>query len=410
LNQAMKNDPRNYLLLGGSILAILISFLGATGSILLGVVGFFVGGSVSGGSAWVLAGTFVGLALVSLPAGWVALQAMQGRLLTFSRPSARLIYGIVLIIPAILALGTLAFQGNILPSILGPPAHLLAALLPVAALILMVIRRTPMISQRRGWAHFMAGLWISPISALILEILAAIPLIVIILAALNATLGQDFLLRIWEQPELIPEEGTLEALTEVLSQPLNIVLILAYLGILVPIIEEAIKSIGLLPLVRRQISETEGFLGGVIAGAGYGLFEALYLGQPGPGWAALMLARGGATMMHMLTAGLTGIGFARAKNKRSAKPLLRNYAIAVGLHALWNFAAVVMGIGMAGEALENANISPMVGTSLAIGGGFILAILSGLAYIGLRRLPRGRDGTAEINEISVSLDESSSGI
>jgi hypothetical protein len=290
LNRVIKNDPRNYILLGGSILAIFISSLGATGSILLGVVGFFVGGSVSGTSSWVLAGTFVGLALISLPAAWVALQAMQGRELKVSQPSTRFIYSILIIIPAILALGTLAFQGNILPSVLGPPAHLFAALLPVAALILIVLRRAPAISQRRGWAHFMAGLWISPISALILEILAAIPLLLIIIATLNATLGQDFLLRILEHPELFPEEGALEALTDVLSQPLNIVLILAYLGILVPIIEEAIKAIGLLPLARRQISEAEGFLGGVLAGAGYGLFEALYLGQPGPGWAAVMLA------------------------------------------------------------------------------------------------------------------------
>jgi hypothetical protein len=143
LNRVIKNDPRNYILLGGSILAIFISSLGATGSILLGVVGFFVGGSVSGTSSWVLAGTFVGLALISLPAAWVALQAMQGRELKVSQPSTRFIYSILIIIPAILALGTLAFQGNILPSVLGPPAHLFAALLPVAALILIVLRRAP---------------------------------------------------------------------------------------------------------------------------------------------------------------------------------------------------------------------------------------------------------------------------
>jgi RsiW-degrading membrane proteinase PrsW (M82 family) len=388
MNQDPKNDPRNILLLIGSVLAIMISFLGAAGSILLGVVGLFIDGSVAGSSAWVLAGTFVGLSIVSLPAGWVALKAMQGDSPPISKPSSRSLYGILILIPPVLVVGTFAFQAGFLPGLLGPPAHMLAALLPVMALVFLVLQKGPAISQRRGWAHFMAGLWISPISALILEIIAAIPIILIILAAINASLGQDFLLRIWEQPDLFSEDGTVETILGIASQPLYVTLILGYLGILVPLIEELIKAIGLLPLIRRQISEAEGFLGGVLAGAGYGLFEALYLGQPGPSWAALMLARGGATMMHMLTAGLTGIGFARTKKEGRVWPLIRYYMIAVGLHALWNFAAVLMGIGMAGEALESMRISPSLAIMLTIGGGFILVVLSVVAYSGLRKLPR----------------------
>jgi hypothetical protein len=407
MNQTAKNDPRNTLLLIGSILAILVSFIGAAGSILLGVIGFFIGGTVSGNSAWILAGTFVGLSIVSLPAGWVAYKAMQGESLAISKPSNRSLYWILVLIPVVLAVGTVAFQLEVLPGILGPPAHMLAALLPVIVLVFIVLQKGPAISQRRGWAHFMAGLWISPISALILEIIAAIPLILIILGAINTSLGQDFFLRIWEQPDLFPDEGTFETLLEIISQPLYVTLILGYLGILVPLIEELIKAIGLLPLIRRDISEAEGFLGGVLAGAGYGLFEALYLGQPGPGWAALMLARGGATMMHMLTAGLTGIGFARAKNEGRLWPLIRYYTIAVGLHALWNFAAVLMGIGMAGEALESTWISPSLAIIFAIGGGFILVVLSIGAYSGLRRLPKS---SVESNQLQASVEGSSSGL
>ncbi len=392
------------LLLVGSILALLISFIGATGSFLLGVVGLFVGGSVSENSAWVLAGTFVGLAIVSLPAGWVALQAMQGNQLAIHKPSRRLIQWVVLLFPVVLLLGTLAFQGDFLPSILGPPSHLLAALLPVVALVLVVLQRAPQISQRRGWAHFMAGLWISPITALVLELLAAIPILIIIVAAINTSLGEDFLLRVFENPELLPEEGFLEVLNEIFSQPLNLVLILGYLGLLVPLLEEMIKVIGLLPLLRRQISEAEGFLGGVLAGAGYGLFEALYLGQPGPGWAALMLARSGATMMHMLTAGLTGLGFARAKITGRLSPLLLHYALAVGLHAVWNFAAVVMGVGFANELLEEVRFSPALGNALAVGGGVILVLLSAIAFLGLRKFPGRSETSTDNREAELSLD------
>ncbi len=387
MNQAPRNDPWNILLLAGSVLAVLISSVGAAGTLLLGVVGFFVGGTTSGTSAWILAGTFVGLAVVSLPSAWVAIQALQGKNLTMPNPPTAVIRIVVIIFPVILLLGTLAFQANILPSILGPPAHVLASLLPVIALILMVLRKAPQISQRRGWAHFMAGLWVSPITALIFELLAAIPIILIILAAINTNLGPDYLLGIWENPELFPDSAVFDSLIEVLNKPLYIGLILFYLGLLVPILEELIKAIGILPLLRRDITEAEGFLGGVLAGAGYGLFEALYLGQPGPGWALLMTARAGATMMHMLTAGLTGIGFARAKRTGRFQPLLRNYALAVGLHALWNVAAVIMGIGMAGELLSSTSITPRIGNILAVIGSLILVLLTALAYQNLRRFP-----------------------
>jgi hypothetical protein len=68
-----------------------------------------------------------------------------------------------------------------------------------------------------------------------------------------------------------------------------------------------------------------------------------------------------------------------------------------------------MGVGMASEALENTNISPMLGTSLGIGGGLILVVLSVLAFFGLRRLPRASEGSAETDDPVVALDESSIG-
>jgi len=409
MNPELKNDPWNILLLVGSILAILIGFLGAAGSILLGVVGLFIGEAVSGYSSWVLAGIFVGLTLVSVPAGWVALKAIRGEIQTIPKPSPALFYGSLLLLIVALGIGTLAFQGDILPALLGPPAHVLAALLPVIAIVTLILKRSPTISQRRGWGHFMAGLWLSPISALILELIAAIPLVLILAVAINSSLGDNFLLSIWEQPDLLPEENTVDTILEVLNQPLYVGLILAYIGILIPLVEEMIKSIGLLPLIRRQISDAEGFLGGVLAGAGYGLFEALFLGQPGPGWAALMLARVGATMMHMLTAGLTGLGFARAKSTKQIGPLIRYYMMAVGLHALWNVAAVLMGVGAAGEALESTFITPMLGTTLAISGSLILVILSVGAYYYLRRLPTKLDGPGEREEPQSSGVESNSG-
>jgi hypothetical protein len=69
-----------------------------------------------------------------------------------------------------------------------------------------------------------------------------------------------------------------------------------------------------------------------------------------------------------------------------------------------------MGIGMAREALENANITPTLGYIMTIGGGLILVVLSVVAFLGLRRLPRDSEGTTKNGGLQASLDESNSGL
>jgi hypothetical protein len=77
---------------------------------------------------------------------------------------------------------------------------------------------------------------------------------------------------------------------------------------------------------------------------------------------------------------------------------------------LWNFAAVLMGVGLAGEALKSTAISPAQGDILAVVGTLILVILSAGAFLGLRNLPEKLQESEEPEVLQASVVESSSGL
>ncbi|HEY8490357.1 MAG TPA: hypothetical protein VIO14_05125, partial [Dehalococcoidia bacterium] len=68
-------------------------------------------------------------------------------------------------------------------------------------------------------------------------------------------------------------------------------------------------------------------------------------------WAVLMLARAGGSTMHALAVGTTALGVYEAVHEGRRSRLLRNYLLAVGLHAVWNGGLVTLGFALFGESL-----------------------------------------------------------
>src|SRR4030065_667202 len=115
-----------------------------------------------------------------------------------------------------------------------------------------------------------------------------------------------------------------------------------------PIVEETLKAIAVGPFLRRGLTPAEAFLSGTLAGAGYAMFEALFLTQPGQGWVETMLARVGATFVHVFTAGLSSWGLVEGfRYRRWSKCVLAALA-AFAIHGAWNASAVGIGFGGVG--------------------------------------------------------------
>ena len=120
---------------------------------------------------------------------------------------------------------------------------------------------------------------------------------------------------------------------------------LILVSIIAPLVEELLKPIGLLFLMKRLKTPYEGVLYGVACGMGFAiienmLYELFILIWYGPdAWTLNAFVRGiGSTVLHAV--GPAAIGFAIAYSKQMNKPLKLNllYAYIFGfvMHAAWN--------------------------------------------------------------------------
>jgi hypothetical protein len=135
------------------------------------------------------------------------------------------------------------------------------------------------------------------------------------------------------------------------------------------------------------------------------LFEAFFLAQPGEGWAGLMVARAGATSMHMITTAMVSLGIALAIQTRKWVKALRYYLYAVLLHGTWNLAAIgVAAVYLVEEGSSSFEIGSSV-TAVSIGSGIILSLLAAGAVFGLYRFPKNL-----LNQKLQSVEEASTGV
>jgi hypothetical protein len=333
----------------------------------------------AGFSAWTSASS-MGVAIALLPGTYWAFRSVFGRPESPPRSYPSRLMLIALLLPLGLGIGHVAFQsgGRVGSIVIGPAAHVLTALTAAATVVALALRRGPELSANRATVSFTIGLTAIPFMAVMLEALVLIPLLVIGAAALLTTPEGIGLVR--SLVALGPDPGGLtpEVLTPWLQQPLVIAFVFAFTAGVVPAVEELAKTAAVWTSLRRGLPAGQAFLTGVLAGAGYGLFEALFLSQPGAEWSITAVGRIGAAFMHAATAGITSWGLMEWARERRWTRALAAYAVAVLGHAIWNMAALAAGYeallresGPAGgqaEALSflsTGSVVVLIGLSLA---------------------------------------------
>jgi hypothetical protein len=250
----------------------------------------------------------------------------------------------LLLLPLAILLGNAAAESGDLAWLLLPPVHILTAGLLFTGLVWLGLRKLKSGPLQGLLGSFSAGLTLSPLLAFVLEALVSI--FFIALGFLYLSTQPEIMSQIERlfNPSgnaLLNSDSSMEGLAQLLEDPIIVVLLLGYLSIAVPLIEELLKPIAVWMLLGRKLTSAQGFAMGMLGGAGFGLFENLTLGATPVDWTLTNTLRIGATALHMATGGLMGLAIVRAKNERRYTELIATYIATVFMHGLWNATAIL---------------------------------------------------------------------
>lgn len=319
---------------------------------------------------------------------------------------------VVVVVAGALFLGNWSSLNNRLTWLLLPLLNIIATGLPALWLVYIGTRGLIPGSPRRLWGVFAAGLVLGPVVILVLELILLVfmGILALVWVMLNPSLADQLNGLVLRLQAAGPNmEALLKILTPFLLNPGLLFLIFSFIAVLVPILEEAIKPIGVWFLAGQKISPAQGFAYGVLSGAGYGLFENLgNTSGAVSGWALLASMRISTLLLHCFTAGLVGWALVSAWTERRYIRLGVSYAFAVLVHGLWNGLALMSLLA----SLQGLTSLPLPGYIQYIGalsafGIIALGILVFFLFIGantiFRRyalahmvLPQGVDQPADL--------------
>lgn len=242
----------------------------------------------------------------------------------------------LLLLPFVLLIGHWISLQPALAWLVLPPLHALALGLPIAWLLWVGIRGLPAGPPQRAWGVFGAGLVVGPALILVLEAIAALAVVTLFLASEPGVTEELMaLVERARRANLTPEDLS-NALTPFLEEPGIPITVFLFLAGIVPVVEELFKPIGVWFLLGRNLTPAEGFVAGLLSGAGYALAENLALSSQTESWAIAVTARAGPGLLHMVNAGLFGWALVGAWRHRRYARMVVTYLLVVFLHGLWN--------------------------------------------------------------------------
>lgn len=234
------------------------------------------------------------------------------------------------------------------------PINVVVAGLPILWIYLTAQKDLEGGSSLRQWTLFGFSLTVMPIVVILLELVAFLVLAIGAGIVLGVSMSQNPQIEnelMYIVNQFLIAGGDLDALILLMKpyilQPAVIFWSLAVIGGVMPIIEEVVKPLAIWALARRKITPQEGFVSGLLCGAGFALMEnVLYfsMAMTSEDWLFMAIGRAGTGVLHMLASGMVGWGLARAWQDRKWQFLGLTTLGAILLHSFWNMLALVVGV------------------------------------------------------------------
>ena len=303
-----------------------------------------------------------------------------------------LVFVVLFLLAVLLGMGALSLQslvksaqGTTIVALVFPPWHVIAASIPPLALLAYAARRLGTASGLRALLVSVSwGALGSTLLAIIAEVLIAVVFLLVAAVAISvAPNSQALIEQLQSQVALARTTNDLTQLSRWLNDPAVFAAILLYAAVLVPFVEEALKTAVVAFIDPRRTRLADALLWGMAAGAGFGLFENLFNTSAALSlWTLTVILRIGATIMHVANGATMGRGWYAARVERRWSRLFFAYIISVFFHAAWNAVALLLSTSAANYfdhpgALPAASL-PAVSLILAL---FVILLV--LASLGL---------------------------
>jgi len=385
----MENRGRDWrtVLLGISSLGgALSAFIFAALIIVYTIIGLFDQGSAKNSQTAlqdvVIASGIALIGVVFLPSVYYSVQRLRGKEIPQAAPRLLKIWqGILLLFlwAGAAGLAQLLVDNDILKWFT-PPLYLLAIGIPVYFLVRLASGGLNPGSHQRVWGVVATSIALGSTFAIFIELMLVIVGLLVVAAYLG--LHPELLAAARQITDQITNASSIDTVLNAvepwLNNPLAFLLALLFFSGFAPVIEETAKSLAVWTVFDRLDSPAQGFVIGALSSAGFGLVESLLASAtPDSSWGATLLVRGGSTMMHIITASLTGWGIAVFRSSASASRvlnLIKMYALAMLLHGLWNASVILIAFGSL--RIPSTTTTPdLTGTVLIFSGVSILIIL-----------------------------------
>ena len=274
------------------------------------------------------------LTVLTLGAGitifWQAQQSLKGKLSGAFHLSS---VGMISIFMALLLAGFLFSKSGRTGSFFFPPILLLLAALPPLWAVAWFTPRDKAsegrLTWRRGWVAFCGGATLSVLLALVLEIL--IPSVIL---SLTYNVTHSMLDHLGDLFDMLNYGSSLG---KALSNP-TFVYLFIQLAVIAPLVEELVKPLVTLPLLRN-LNRQETFWVGALAGAGFAAIEnVIYAGGGLSIWAGILIVRALGAALHPLGSGWVALGWRDVLRgePNALEKWFKQYGLAVLTHAIWN--------------------------------------------------------------------------
>lgn len=267
------------------------------GGLLLLLLGGVAASSGSGDSLSVLS-TFAGFTLGPILGGILAIVYGISRVMKRPSPSPSLPPALAMLALTVISLGAGVLLWHVYASpglaFAVLPLALLSGFLPALTILAFGVQRLGASTTRRHlWLSLFFGATMAPLFAIILELIATL------MIALGFTIARHAL-----------SPGISDVTTTAPQSPADVLFVLLVLAVVAPLVEEGLKPLGVVLIVRRLRSPAEAFLLGLAAGIGFDLVETIgYIGSGQADWVSIAIQRIGAGLLHGLGAAMAALGW-----------------------------------------------------------------------------------------------------